>query len=234
MAGAPLWQSGSNSGSGVGTSAAVPVPGVVAIGDVLVAFLKVHSDADVTIAPGFVLKAMAEQDAGTGAAPFRLYLYWKRAIEADVGTYTFAWPGGGAVTNQLQVEQIAGCRAAGDPFADLAFAAGGSAGADTPAVSVVAGANNLLIFGGASAAAGQWVAPAGFTLRQDDQGAIGIATLAQAAAGSSGPVHGSQPTGSADYKAAILAALAPPDPDLSAGYFTLVSPGGMASFKAGD
>jgi hypothetical protein len=198
------------------TSASVAVPSDVAADSVIVVMLSRSALDDsyrtLTLPSGFAL--VPDNPGGTtgaGGAFKALDVAWKRATGNDAGTYDFSWSG----SNQFRTAfalRIDGCRTAGNPFEADDGAVGTGDVVVTPAVSVTTtGADRLLLWGAGSWDSGAWTMPTGFTQQVSDApfDLVTCGTKAQAVAGGSGSLVGSQP-GNSTRAAWVGAFVAPP------------------------
>lgn len=169
---------------------AIPVPAGTVAGSVLLAFLeKELVDAVEGPPPGF-----AELGTGVSATGLEQHIFWKRATEADSGTYLFDW-GTTAPYAAGRVMRVTGTGATGSPF-DGSPSTGTrsttNSGA-TPNVSkTTTGTDRLMVWAGTNLDGGMWTPPSGYTLRSGSiYTTLAIATAVQSTAGSSGNLSGS-------------------------------------------
>lgn len=189
-----------------GTTAAIPVPSGVAADDVVLVHLYLETTAAVTAPSDFT--ELSPFPSATGAKPQTVRTFWKRAIGADSGTYGFSWTG--SAWRDGVATRWTGCITTGSPIDAQTSAARSSSGTTTPAVSLTTtGADRRLVWSGSSWDGGAWTPPSGWT-EHVDSGALGIASLAQAAAGSTASITGVCAVSSS--QTAWLLALIPPDP----------------------
>jgi hypothetical protein len=184
--------------SGTDTIGSVPVPSGVAADSIVLVVLYRGADGpqayeSLTLPDGSWSLATHNPGATTGTFHcFYMDVAWKRATGADSGTYDFSW-----ASSRFRVGfalRIDDCATSGTPFEDDDGATSSSASTDTPAVSVTTtGADRLLVWAGGSWTVGAWTPPSGFTDEADtDFDLLHGASLAQASAGSSGSLVGTQ------------------------------------------
>lgn len=192
-------------------TAAVPVPAGVTAGQIILVNLNKENSAVVTPPAGFAEVATAVAVTTGGQVQWH-YLFWKRASGADAGTYSFTWTG--TIWRSARAVRYTGCVASGSPVDVVGTNFTATAVTTTPAVSVTTtGPERLLVWSaGGNADDGTWTPPSGYTERVD-QPMFGVATLDQAAAGSSGSITGAS-SGSAS-KTVWLIGLLPVATDVS-------------------
>lgn len=187
-------------------AANVAVPASVAADHVILVHLYKENTAAVTPPSGFTELTTAPATTGNVQT---FHTFWKRATGADSGTYNFTWTG--SVLRQAVAVRYTGCITTGTPLEGFTGAGRSSNGTVTPGVSLTTtGPDRLIVWGGTSwevDAGGSWTPPSGYTERVDSP-AIGVATLTQAAAGSTGSITGTYSPGS-NYQTATLLALLP-------------------------
>jgi len=191
----PAFASSTTLVSSNSTTAAVPVPAGVVAGDVIIVAFYIETTQVVTSPTGFV-EITSSPVVVTGTLAQDLRVYWKRAIAADTGTYTFTIAAG-LITRQAIACRYTGC----DPTDPVIVSTNSaikttSVDPNTPAViNSTVGSNRTWIWIASTNGVGGivWTMPAGFTQRQGMTASNGLvlADMPQVVAGSSGSVVGS-------------------------------------------
>lgn len=187
---------------GNGANAIITVPTGAAVDDIAVAGIYKENAASITTVPsGFNLKAQLDTSP---TARGSLWVYWKRLIAADSGSYTWSWTGStwrGAVCGLWS-----GRVTTGDPFDGFGTAQSTTgvtvlnveaipAAADGDAVGMWTNFN-----GGAT-----WTPPANYTERQDSN-VLTLDTRDAVAVGSTGSISATSTI--TDFMKAFLGVLA--------------------------
>lgn len=223
MAG-PTWGVAALLANATANTAQFAVPSGVVAGSVIVAVLyrdlSGASYEAVTLPSGFTL-VPGNPGATTGTFhTVGMDIAWKRATGADSGTYDFSW-----TTSFFRMGvamRLDGCTSSGNPFEADNGAVSSANSTSTPAVSVTTlGADRLLLWVGSSWESGAWTQPSGFTARvtNADFDLLTAASAAQAVAGASGSVAGTQVSEAHSawvgaFLAGGAAAASPPQPGL--------------------
>jgi trimeric autotransporter adhesin len=184
-----------NTGS-VRTSTPVAVPASLADGDLVLVHLYLEITNAVTPAAGFteVTTAATTTDNTVGRVFYKRLGVGEAATDTTAGTYTFTHPSG---FTEGVATRYPGVITSGQPFELANSAARSGAGTASPAVSLtLTGRDRLLVWSSTSVGVGAWAPPAGLTERVDASREITIATDDQQAAGATGSLSGTGPTGS--------------------------------------
>ncbi len=212
MAAPAFGAAGTYLSGGSGTTAAIAVPSGVTADQIILAHLYIESTATVTPPAGFT-ETGASPISATGPGAHTLRAFWKRATGADSGTYSFTWTG--SAYREGSAQRYTGCITSGNPL-DTGAGAPNSAQRSsdanaTPAVTLTTqGADRLIVWAGTNFSGGAWTPPTqggGYTERVDASADLSVATVTQAASGSTGSVTGSCAT--SGYEVAWLGALLP-------------------------
>lgn len=193
--------------SGGSTSAAFAVPSGVAANDIILVFLYKENTNPVT-KPDATWNEIATAPSTT--APQQHHAFWRRATAADTGTYgNFTWTG--SAWREGVAIRITGAITSGSPIDVSNPNATNSNVTATPVVTVTTtGIDRLMVWSATNFNSGTWTAPTqggGYTLRSTNGNDLIVATVAQAAAGTSGSVSGS--CSSAARETAWLLAILP-------------------------
>lgn len=190
-AAAPTFVAASASPSASQANTAVPVPAGVAIGDVVLITSYYESPISPSGVPtGFTELTFGTVPGGTIAAGWAFYqkVWWKRLTAADTGSYTFTHA---ALYTQFVATAYRGCVATGTPVEVLGSGFTSANSTSFPSVSgTTAGANRLVVWQGVAGDLRTITPPTGYTERFDDGNGTGVATVTQAASGTTGAVVG--------------------------------------------
>ena len=181
-----------NNVSGTAASVAVPVPGAVSSGNMVLAFIYLDGAAQTITPPDGTWTHAQNSPVNVSGGNHGVHIFWHRATGSESGTYTFTYPT--STFREGFALRYTSVVASGTPFdTGTGSAQDNTSNTVSPAVSTTSlGPDRLDIWVSSNWTGGTWTAPTDFLVeRTSVEGLLVAADKNHATAGSTGSLTGS-------------------------------------------